>query len=400
MKNCVKTESMNKLLFFCLGVMTGLSVLVGASAQVESHRATRLGNPATRFAPPRSTPEDLRALFRDEKLRPDFAAILKQWGWQGNIDDMFAAAATAEISDIKIPIGTTMPFMSSRENGKAICLRNVLWAGNEPAPAFAFNFTSKGQRYRCVTPKACSNFFLEGLGPELKPVLTLKCDAPEKAPAGRPANVCLTVVNTGNAPEPLTRLTLHIPEGAEVVSRTDRGVQAERTLTWEIPNLAPNHGKQVCASVKLADPGNLSFTATVSGRVAAPASASACQTEFIGIPAILLEVVDLEDPIEVGKEVTYDIKVTNQGTAIGTNIRLACALPASQEFISGSGVTSVRVEDRTVTIDALPTLDARAVAAWRVVVKASLADDARFKVELHSDQFERPIKEDESTQQY
>lgn len=391
---------MKKPLLFCLGAVTGLFLLVGPPAQAESHRATRLGNPATRFAPPLATPEDLRALFRNEKLRPDFAAVLKQWGWVGNLDDMFAAAATAEISDIKILIGTTMPFMSSRENGKAICLRNVLWAGNEPAPAYAFNFISKGQRYRCVTPKACSNFFLEDLGPEPRPVLTLKCDAPEKIPADRPANVCLTVVNTGNAPEPFTKLTLHIPEGSEVVSRTDQGVQSGSTLTWEISNLSPNKGKQVCVVFKLAKPGTLSFTSTASGRVASPAPESACQTEFIGIPAILLEVVDLEDPIEVGKEVTYDIKVTNQGTALGTNLRLVCSLPASQVFVSGSGATPVRAEDRTVTMDALPTLDAKGVAAWRLVVKASLADDARFKVELRSDQFEKPINEDESTQQY
>ncbi|MCU0783714.1 MAG: hypothetical protein MUF81_06630 [Verrucomicrobia bacterium] len=244
------------------GLLAALVLLFCASVCAESHRATHLGNPATRFAPPLTTPDDLRALFRNEKLKPDFAAVLDQWGWQGNLNDLFAAAATAEIADIKIPIGTTMPFMSSRENGKPICLRNVLWAGKEPAPAYAFNFTSKGQRYRCVTPKACSNFFLEDLGPEPKPALTLKCDAPEKAAAGRPVNVCLTVANTGNALEALTTLTLHIPEGAELVSRTDQGVQSGSTLTWEIPDLSPNKGKQVCAVFKLAEPGALSFTST------------------------------------------------------------------------------------------------------------------------------------------
>ena len=34
------------------------------------------------------------------------------------------------------------------------------------------------------------------------------------------------------------------------------------------------------------------------------------------------------------------------------------------------------------------------------MVKALKVDDARFKVDLRSDQFERPIREDESTQQY
>jgi uncharacterized repeat protein (TIGR01451 family) len=382
------------------GLLAALMLLCCASVFAESHRATHLGNPATRFAPPLSAPDDLRALFRNEKLKPDFAAVLDQWGWQGNIDDLFAAAATAEIADIKIPVGTTMPFMSSREKGRPICLRNVLWAGKEPAPAYAFNFSSKGQRYRCVTPKACSNFFVEDLGSEPKPDLTLKCDAPEKVPAGRPVNICLTVANTGNALEPLTTLTLSIPQDAELVSRTDQGVQTENKLTWEIPDLSPNKGKRVCAVFKLAKPGKLSFASTAAGRIAAPAQASTCQTEIIGIPAILLEAVDAEDPIEVGKEVTYTIKVTNQGSVTGTNIRLVCTLPASLEFVSGTGPTPVKAENRSITMETLATLESKASATWQVVAKAVQADDARFKVELRSDQFEHPIEEAESTQLY
>ena len=184
-----------KLLLAFANFAVTLILLCGTPAQAEQHRATRLGNPATRFAPPVVTPEELRSRFRDPALKPDFAAVLEQWGWTGNLDDFFHAAETNEISETAVPVGSTMPFMSSREKGKAICLRNVLWAGKSPAPAYAFNFTSKGQRYRCVTPKACSNFFLEDLGREPKPVITLKCDAPDRVASGRPVQVCLTVIN-------------------------------------------------------------------------------------------------------------------------------------------------------------------------------------------------------------
>jgi uncharacterized repeat protein (TIGR01451 family) len=98
--------------------------------------------------------------------------------------------------------------------------------------------------------------------------------------------------------------------------------------------------------------------------------------------------------------VNYTIKVTNQGSATGTNVRLACTLPASLEFVSGTGPTSVKVENRNVTMETLATLEAKASATWQVVAKAVQADDARFKVELRSDQFEQPIEEAESTQLY
>ena len=114
-------------------------LLLCAPTQAQQHRATRLGHPATRFAPTMHTPEDLRSRFRDEKLRPDIASILAQWGWAGNLDDLHRAALSAEISEWPIPVGWRMPFMSSRKDGAPICLRDVLWAGDAPAPAYAQN---------------------------------------------------------------------------------------------------------------------------------------------------------------------------------------------------------------------------------------------------------------------
>ena len=389
----------NKALLLPILAISFLLLFTAASARAEQHRATHLGHPATRFAPTMYSPDDLRARFRDEKLRPDIAEILRQWGWTGNLEDLRRAALTAEISEVQIPVGDTMPFMSSRENGKPICLRTVLWAGKEPISAYAFNFTSNGRRYRCVTPKPCSNFFLEDIGPEPKSALAIECGAPEQVLTGRPAQVCLTVRNTGNVAEPKAIITLPVPAGATVTGTTDGGAVADGNVTWEIANLTAGGGKQVCAVLKSGEPGPLSFTPTARSASAPPAQ-SDCATKVIGVAAILLEAVDVEDPIEVGKEVNYVIKVTNQGSATGTNIRIVCTLPASQEFVSGNGTTTVQAQGGTVTMETLPALAPKAVATWQVVVKAAAADDARFKVELSSDQFAQPIHEDESTQQY
>lgn len=390
---------MKRATSFFFGCAFVFGVLLAAPAPAEQHRATRLGNPATRFAPPLATPEDLRARFRDEKLKPDIASILRQWGWPGNLEDLHGAALTNEIVEVKIPVGDTMPFMSSRENGQPVCLRNVLWAGAEPISAYAFTFSSKGRRYQCITPKPCSNFYLEDLGPEPRLALTLACDAPAQVIAGRPVEVCLTVRNTGNVPLHRTFVGLPVPSGATVVRTGDGGVATAERVSWELANLEAGDSRRVCVVFAMREPGLLSFSATAeaAGATTAPSS---CATTIVGIPAILLEVVDLEDPIEVGKEVTYEIKVTNQGTAPGTNIRLVCTLPTAQEFVSGTGFMPVSAQADTLTLDAIPVLAPKAVASWRVVVKATQAADARFKVELRGDQFALPITEDESTQQY
>lgn len=382
-----------------LGFMLGQTLLGGASAEAAQHRATRLGNPATRFAPPIVTADDLRERFRDPQLRPDFAAVLQQWGWTGNLEDLFAAAETQEISEIQVPIGYVMPFMSSRERGAAICLRDVVWAGAQPYPAFEFFFISNGRRYRCITPKACSNFFLEDLGADIRRGLTLNCHSPEKAMIGQKVKACFTVSNTGNIAESRLTVEAPIPEGLQLFEATENGEIGADRVRWEIPNLAPNAEARVCVVYTSRAPGDFPLRPTVSSDGAARARC-ACGTKFVGIPAILLETEDDPDPIQLGETTTYTVRVTNQGSSEGTQIRLVCQLSEEQEFVSATGTTPVQANGGLVTMEVLPVLPSKAVATWQVVVKALKPGDIRFKAELSSDQFEKPISREESTHQY
>jgi uncharacterized repeat protein (TIGR01451 family) len=368
------------------------------SAQAQQHRAVRLGHPATRFAPPLTQPEQLRILLTEEKLKADVAAILDQVGWKGKVDDLRRAAATAPISKLSLPNGTRMPFMSSRKDGKPIALMDVLWAGEEPISAYEFQFSSNHRRYRCITPKPCSNFYVVDAG-EALPDLGIACSAPGEVLAGRRFDVCLTVTNKGTWNEPRATLTLQIPEGATLIALTSQGTQTNSTASWNFPDLQPGTARPVCASFISRQPASLTFATTTRGTTGS-ASTTRCEAQVIGIPAILLDTADLEDPIEVGQEVIYEIKVTNQGSAPGTNLKVVCALPNSEEFVSGSGPTQVQAQNRTVTMEKLPVLAPKELAIWRVTVKALKPDDARFKVFISSDQFQPPIQKDEATQLY
>ena len=153
--------------------------VLAVTAEAQQHKATRLGNPATRFAKPLKKADDLRVLLRAEKMKADVAAVLAEEAWKGNVEDLDRAAATAEISEIQVPTGTRLPFMAARKNKKAYAMRDVLWAGKKPIDAFAFEFSSNCVRYRLVTPKACSNFWVEELG---KDTADPKCAPPPPPP--------------------------------------------------------------------------------------------------------------------------------------------------------------------------------------------------------------------------
>ena len=116
-----------------------------------------------------------------------------------------------------------------------------------------------------------------------------------------------------------------------------------------------------------------------------------------GIPAILLECVDVSDPIEIGSKETYVITVTNQGTAADTNVVIKCTLPVEQEYISSTADTKVTVDGKVVTFAPLKKLAPKAKAVYRIVTKGVKAGDSRFKVSLTSDQMTSPAEETEST---
>jgi uncharacterized repeat protein (TIGR01451 family) len=291
-----------------------------------------------------------------------------------------------------------MPFMSSRKNGAAICLRNVIWAGEAPVEAYAFNFSSKGRLYRCVIPKPCSNFFLEDLGPAPipMPALALQCNAPDRQFTGRPIKVSLTLKNSGDGAEARTSIALPIPPGATFVSASDGGEATLERVTWEITGLATNSTREVSAVFTTERAGRMDFKPVAIGTQAGQATCE-CYTKVLGVYAVLVEVIDLEDPVEVGKPVNYVITVTNQGNQTGTGIRVICTVPDSQEYVSGSGSTPVEANGRTITMSPLPSLEGKQVATWRVQTRAIRPDDSRFKVEFTTDQFEKPIRRQEST---
>ena len=115
---------------------------------------------------------------------------------------------------------------------------------------------------------------------------------------------------------------------------------------------------------------------------------------------MLFRSIDVEDPIEVGNDVEYIVRLLNQGSATETHVRLAIRLPASQQFVSGDGATPIQSNATGLSTDPIASLPPKGSAEWRIKVKATAEDDARFVVELTSDQSIQPIRETESTRQY
>ncbi|MBL9149467.1 MAG: DUF11 domain-containing protein [Phycisphaerae bacterium] len=230
-----------------------------------------------------------------------------------------------------------------------------------------------------------------------QPNLTVTCDASSKVFVGRDITYKFTVKNTGDCPASNASIKAPIPANTTFVSADNGGRVEGGNVVWSMASVAAGQTATVSMKVKPNGIGNAPITATAMATCVQPATTN-CATAVEGIPAILLEVVDTIDPVEVGGETTFVATVTNQGSADDDDIRIVLTLPAEMEFVSCDGPgPKATVNGKTVNLGPVSDLFPQQKAVWTIRVKATGSGDVRSQWSMTSKQFTKPILETEST---
>lgn len=229
--------------------------------------------------------------------------------------------------------------------------------------------------------------------------LQLSLDGPEKVYITKDATYNLTVKNVGNGVAKNAMVRLSTSPIVSFSSATGGGSVQGSDVVWNLGSLNPNESKSLSMTGIGQTKGVYNAQATASAYCCGDVSKST-STDVLGIAALLLEVIDVEDPVRVGNNETYIITVTNQGSAVANNIVIKATLEDSMEFVSASGDANTQSTGQTIIFSPLNNLQPKAQATYRVVVKAKTAGDVRFTVELTSNDLTRPVQETESTHQY
>jgi uncharacterized repeat protein (TIGR01451 family) len=212
----------------------------------------------------------------------------------------------------------------------------------------------------------------------------------------------VTVKNRGNGIAKDTIVELNVPGNIDFSSATDGGVFTRSSpgkVTWNVGALAPNETRTFTAVLTGEQAARIT-TMAVAKAYCAESVSSSVMTKLTGIPAILLEVIDVTDPFEVGGEEIYIVSVTNQGSKAATNIRVTCMLEDSMEYVSSTGPTTVSEMNGKVVFAPLASLAPKEITKWQIRIKALEVADSRFKVTMISDQLGRPVEETEATTFY
>lgn len=232
-----------------------------------------------------------------------------------------------------------------------------------------------------------------------QPELAVAVDCTEMQFLGRNFTYNYTIENNGDGVANTATASATIPQGTAVARMSDGGRVVGNSVVWDFGSMEAGASRNFSMTLSASSIGRYTSSVTANADCADSVSDS-CTTEVQGIPAILLEVVDITDPVEVGQQTTYVITVTNQGSAADNNIRIVSTLPAEQSFVSATGATNGTADGKTVTFAPSGSLAPGEAISWRVTVRAESAADSRFRVEMTSDNLTSEVIETEATNLY
>jgi uncharacterized repeat protein (TIGR01451 family) len=263
----------------------------------------------------------------------------------------------------------------------------------------------------------------------VEPMLVVRQTGPNKClVGGTDPTFEIELANPGTAATDPVQVQSLLPDGFEFATASDAGALAPnnpRTVTWKLPSLPAGGTRKVSLRVKAVSAVETAHLRTVAQAVPAevtPASATGgspgvrpagrgleARAESViaaeGVAAIRFDVTGLENPVMVGREATYEIKVTNRGTGPCHNVQLVGVLADGTEFVgattgAANQAAGVRAQGQQVVFEPIAVLGVRAEQVFRVRVKAAAPGELRFRVQLTSDQLRTPLVKEESTTFY
>ena len=123
-------------------------------------------------------------------------------------------------------------------------------------------------------------------------------------------------------------------------------------------------------------------------------------TSIEGLSAIQMEVSETENPVEVGHDTTFEIRVANSGSKSEENVKLVCTIPPQMKLKSAAGPVKYDVVGSEVVFEPLGKLTPKADVLFKVTCTATAKGDARFKAQLGAAGLVEPLVKQESTKIY
>jgi uncharacterized repeat protein (TIGR01451 family) len=228
-----------------------------------------------------------------------------------------------------------------------------------------------------------------------KPNVSLRVVGPNKAFAGRPVDWRIFVRNDGDVEQTGVIVRDRLPAELGFKEASRGGTFSNGDVVWNLGTLKPR--EEVVLDLKT-DALRIGAAEKIT-MLTGDGGLSVQQTSRIqieGAAALRMELTDLSDPVEVGKNAVYRMTLTNTGSAPANKIDVKATAPELLKIVNVTAPAKETILGQIVTFGQFD-LPAGAKATFTFEYQALKTGKAIFRVEYKSELNVTPIFEEEPT---
>ncbi|MHB0959266.1 MAG: hypothetical protein ACYC0X_23660 [Pirellulaceae bacterium] len=233
------------------------------------------------------------------------------------------------------------------------------------------------------------------------PKLEISMQGPALRYLDRQATYVVRLANAGTAPARNVELVTYLPKGMKYITSDNHGQYDSQThaVYWSLEELPAEKQGDVQVTVLPIEPGIHKLKADGHAELGLQ---HMCEHEVVveGLAELSFSVADVADPIEVGSDTAYEIRVLNRGSKADSDIRLLAELPPGITPTRGDGPVQATVQGGQVVFSPLARLAPNEEAIYKIHATGEATGDHVIRVQLQSAELRVPVTKEEITRVY
>jgi uncharacterized repeat protein (TIGR01451 family) len=233
----------------------------------------------------------------------------------------------------------------------------------------------------------------------IAPKLEVGVEGPKRRFLNREARHVVTVSNPGTAAAKEVELVAYLPKGMKFVEANNHGSYdaSQHAVYWSLEELPAQKTGDVQLVMIPTEAGDQRIR--VEGKAQQGLADSREETITVeGVSALSFQISDLADPLEVGGEATYEVRIVNSGSKSAGNVQVSVTLPPEMQPIDATGPTTSKSKASPIVFEPITRLAPKEEKVYRIRAQATGAGDLRIRVQLTSDELKQAVTQEESTQ--